>query len=131
MKAGLAELPDLVLVTKGDSGRDAERTAAEIRGALSLAAARAPPVAIVSARTGQGLAAVPDLLAGFDRLQRQIVRRDQARAWVESQIRVDFGRFGAAIVESQLREGGESPFRLWRNLSRLLRDRLERPGATA
>ena len=37
MKAGIMEVPDLVLVTKGDLGAPAERAAGDLRGALSLA----------------------------------------------------------------------------------------------
>ena len=39
MKAGVMEMPDVVLVTKGDLGAPASRAAADVRGALSLAAA--------------------------------------------------------------------------------------------
>ena len=42
MKAGIMEVPDLVLVTKGDLGAPADRAAGDLRGALSLAAGRRP-----------------------------------------------------------------------------------------
>ena len=61
MKAGIMEVPDLVLVTKGDLGAPARRAASDLRGALSLAAGREPPrVALVSAHTGEGLDEVVD-----------------------------------------------------------------------
>ena len=43
MKAGVMEVPDLVLVTKGDLGGPARRAASDLRGALSLATGREPP----------------------------------------------------------------------------------------
>ena len=50
MKAGVMEVPDLVLVTKGDLGAPARRAAGDLRGALSLAAGREQPE--VAARLG-------------------------------------------------------------------------------
>ena len=61
MKAGIMEVPDLVLVTKGDLGAPARRAARDLRGALSLAAGPEASVALVSARTGEGLADVLEL----------------------------------------------------------------------
>jgi LAO/AO transport system kinase len=62
MKAGLLELPDLFLVNKSDLGPPAERTAAELRSALGLAAQRGheapPPVLLASARDGTGVEAL-------------------------------------------------------------------------
>ncbi|HEU0222009.1 MAG TPA: methylmalonyl Co-A mutase-associated GTPase MeaB, partial [Paracoccaceae bacterium] len=89
MKAGVVELPDLVLVTKGDAGPAARRTAADLRGALSLGAGGAVPVTIVSALTGDGLEAVTRLIGSFDPQAAAARRRAQALAWVESQIRVE------------------------------------------
>ena len=40
MKAGIMEVPDLVVVTKGDLGAAAQRAAADVAGALSLAGRR-------------------------------------------------------------------------------------------
>ena len=58
------EVPDLVLVTKGDLGAPARRAASDLRGALSLATGREPPrIVLVSAHTGEGLQEVVDLIA--------------------------------------------------------------------
>ena len=58
MKAGVMEVPDLVLVTKGDLGAPARRAAAEAaRRAVAGRGGASPEVATVSARTGEGIAA--------------------------------------------------------------------------
>ena len=115
MKAGVMEVPDLVLVTKGDLGQPADRAAADLRGALSLAAGGTEiPVAIVSARTGAGLdagiaavdaalAALPGGLALADR------RRLQAREWAESQVRESFGSVGLRQLAPRI-AGLDNPF---------------------
>ena len=36
MKAGVVEIPDMVVITKGDMGSLADRAAADLRGAFSL-----------------------------------------------------------------------------------------------
>ena len=115
MKAGLMEVPDLVLVTKGDLGAPAARAARDARGALSLAAdAPAPEVAVVSALTGEGIVGALDLMraalaareAGGGLAER---RRAQGRVWAESRLVESFGRVGAAALESRLGPG-DSPF---------------------
>ncbi len=62
MKAGIMEVPDVVLVTKGDLGAAARRAAADARGALSLSETAAPAVAVVSALAGDGLSAAVELI---------------------------------------------------------------------
>jgi LAO/AO transport system kinase len=114
MKAGVMEVPDVVLVTKGDIGAAARRAAAEARGALSLASAAAPPVAIVSARTGDGIAAAIGLIAaragtlrGDGGLARR--RRGQGRAWAESRLVESLGSVGRSALAPRL-DVDESPF---------------------
>jgi LAO/AO transport system kinase len=116
MKAGVTEVPDMVLVTKADLGAPARRAAADLRGALTLAArdAAGPGVALVSAHTGEGIeAAVAEFgrLAADRRRSGALVarRQDQARAWAESQIAESFGRAGLALIGSRLPAEG-SPF---------------------
>ena len=113
MKAGVMEVPDLLLVTKGDLGAAAERAAAEAKGALSLAAADAPPpeVAVVSAGTGAGVEAALALLAaraaaGPERAAR---RRAQGRAWAEARLLESFGTVGLAALAPRLADL-DSPF---------------------
>jgi LAO/AO transport system kinase len=116
MKAGVMEAPDLVFVTKGDLGAAAERAAADVRGALSLTTPDRPPVsvAIVSAASGQGVAAPIDLIAtraaadiGAGRLADR--RRSQGRAWAESRLAESFGSVGVAALGPRLATS-PSPF---------------------
>ena len=116
MKAGVMEVPDLVLVTKGDMGAAAERAAADARGALSLAAADrpAPEVAVVSALTGLGIDAALGLIATrTDYAARsgelRARRRAQARAWAESRLRDSIGGAGLAALGPRL-AAAQSPF---------------------
>jgi LAO/AO transport system kinase len=108
MKAGVMETPDVVLVTKGDLGAPARRAAADIRGALSLAAdGAAADVAIVSAQTGEGVEGALELIAarvaaagaGGGLAAR---RRAQAHAWAESRLAESFGWVGAAALGPRL-----------------------------
>ncbi|MEM7569676.1 MAG: methylmalonyl Co-A mutase-associated GTPase MeaB [Pseudomonadota bacterium] len=57
MKAGIAEVPDIVFVTKADLGELARRAVADVEGALSLSknAASKAQVMLVSSKTGEGL----------------------------------------------------------------------------
>ncbi|MEO0412013.1 MAG: methylmalonyl Co-A mutase-associated GTPase MeaB [Pseudomonadota bacterium] len=58
MKAGIAEVPGIVFVTKADLGQLARQAAADVEGALSLSRNEAShaQVLLVSAKTGEGLA---------------------------------------------------------------------------
>ena len=116
MKAGVTEVPDLVLVTKADLGTPARRAVADLRGALSLgAAAETPPdVLAVSARTGEGLAEAlerPVSLAAARRASGALAARRaaQAGAWASSQIAESFGQVGLALIAPRL-PGPASPF---------------------
>jgi LAO/AO transport system kinase len=111
MKAGVMEVPDLVLVTKGDLGTPARRAAADLRGALSLATldGRTPEVAIVSARTGTGVGAAVDLIVAADLGSVEAARRAQGRAWAESRLRESFGTIGHAVLAPRV-TAADSPF---------------------
>lgn len=115
MKAGVMEVPDFVLVMKGDLGTPARRAAADVIGALSLAADReAAQVAIVSALDGTGIADALDLIFGLAadrRTSGDLVRRraEQSSAWIESRLRESYGTIGLAAVRSRLR-GVDSTF---------------------
>ena len=112
MKAGVMEVPDLVLVTKGDVGAAARRAAADVRGALSLGCRTTPPpeVAVVSAATGEGIAAAVALVAAAARRRATAAgRRAQGRVWAESRLRELFGRVGSAALAPRL-EDADSPF---------------------
>jgi LAO/AO transport system kinase len=105
MKAGIMEVPDIVLVTKGDLGAAARRTAADLRGALALAsgAESAAEVTVVSAETGEGVDAAIDRVLGqgvalADSGALQQRRAGQVRAWVDARLTEAFGREGAALL---------------------------------
>ena len=104
MKAGVMEVPDLVLVTKGDMGASAARAAADVKGALSLGSERAPQVCVVSARTGEGMEAALKLIAdgrrGVDDLSAR--RAEQARAWAIARLTESFGRVGVDALAERI-----------------------------
>jgi LAO/AO transport system kinase len=131
MKAGIMEVPDVVLVTKGDLGAPAERAAADLRGALSLAAdGEAVPVAVISAATGAGIneaigaiEAVAEAKGGGGALAR--LRAAQAEAWAEGRLRDSFGREGIAIMGTTLTRD-EAPFAGFATRRNRLRQALEK-----
>jgi LAO/AO transport system kinase len=106
MKAGIMEVPDVVLVTKGDLGAPAERAATDLKGALSLAAeGAAVPVAVVSAATGAGVdAAIATIeAAAAARGSGGVIARRRARqaaAWGLARLRASFGREGTALLDT-------------------------------
>jgi len=131
MKAGVLEMPDVVVVTKADIGAPARRARADVEGALTLNAEidYSPPVVLVSAAEHTGLddldAAVARhrvFLADDDRLERR--RAQQQRAWVEEAIRARFGSAGLAIAR-RLAPRDNGPFTIERMLSRELSGRLD------
>jgi LAO/AO transport system kinase len=94
------EVPDLVLVTKADLGAPARRAARELRGALSLGAGQGPGVALVSARTGDGLDAALGLIAACRAATGNLSgrRSAQAAAWASAQLVESFGSIGFAAL---------------------------------
>lgn len=132
MKAGIVEIPHLIVVTKADLGGAAERARADVAGALSLASAGDSwPVRTlaVSSRTGSGLqsllAALEDHrghLATDGRLA--VARRRQSEGWIAESLRDRFGREGLARLsrlgfDLALPAGGQ-PFQRLRELGHLL-----------
>ncbi|MFN4018710.1 MAG: ArgK/MeaB family GTPase [Reyranella sp.] len=105
MKAGIVEIPHLVVVTKADIGAPAERARADVAGALSLATANGGdwPVKVLAAssRSGAGLdrlmgalEAHREFLAAEGRLA--VVRHRQSEGWIVQSLRDRFGRDGLA-----------------------------------
>lgn len=106
MKAGIVEIPHLVVVTKADMGAAAERARADVAGALSLATAGDAgdwPVKVLAAssRSGAGmdglmaaLEAHRDFLAAEGRLG--VARHRQSEGWLVQSLRDRFGRDGIA-----------------------------------
>jgi LAO/AO transport system kinase len=132
MKAGVMELPDVVVVTKADMGDHARRARADVEGALTLfdrdAGDWTPPVVLVSATHGSGLDDLADALAGhaawLDAQGRRAARRvAQERAWVDEAIRTRFGTEGLALA-ARLPVSAQGPFgreiALGRDLTRRL-----------
>lgn len=120
MKAGVMELPDIVVVTKADMGAPARRAKADVQGALSLALKKDDswkvPVLLVSSPTGEGL---EDLIGNVDRHRAALLdtgrfiaqRKEQARLWLEDRVRRKFGDIGLAVcrIEEDL-EAFDGPF---------------------
>jgi LAO/AO transport system kinase len=103
MKAGIVEIPDIVVVTKGDMGPTATRAKADVKGALGIAAGAtanwAVPVKIVTATSGEGLPGFMDEIAAHwtwmsddGRLIER--RRVQAESWLKQAIKERYGREG-------------------------------------
>ena len=132
MKAGIVEIPHIVVVTKADLGAAAERARADVAGALSLAAAGdgwAVRTLALSSRTGSGLdplvAALDEhaeWLGGDGRLAVQ--RHRQAEGWIVESLRDRFGRDGLRRLARQgfapsLAPGGQ-PFQRLHELGSIL-----------
>ena len=127
MKAGIVEIPHLVVVTKADMEPAAKRARTDVEGALGLAEPADWPVEVLSlaALKGEGIepriAAIDRRWAWLQeegRLGRQ--RQAQARRWVLDSIRQRFGREGLKRAgEVALPEGG-SPFARLADLGRML-----------
>lgn len=136
MKAGVMELPDVVVVTKGDMGAPARRAKADVEGALSLYERRdggwSTPVALVSALEKTGLREVEAALAAHEAHLREAGRlaarrARQSQACVDQAIRA---RFGAAGLETARALGailaGRGPFAREQAIAAELTRRLER-----
>lgn len=104
MKAGIAEIPQVVAVTKADLDQPARRAHADVMAALALSQGAGDgdwtiPVLLVSARNSDGIA---DLVAAIERHagylardgRRALGRQRQAAAWLEAAVRERFGRDG-------------------------------------
>jgi LAO/AO transport system kinase len=131
MKAGVMELPDVVAVTKADLGAAATRAKGEAEGALTLFSRGdewRPPVVLVSAARGEGLADLGEAIARH-RAYLDAARRLQARRarqedmWVEESVRARFGTAGLAAARKLDFAGG--PFARERKLATELQDRLQ------
>jgi LAO/AO transport system kinase len=128
MKAGIVEIPHLVVVTKADMGAAAKRARADVEGVLGLAEAADWPVDVLSlaALRGEGL---EKLIAAIDRrwvwlqeggrLAHQ--RQAQARQWVMDSLRQRFGREGLKRAGEVSLPQGASPFARIADLCRELR----------
>ena len=103
MKAGVMEVPDLIVVTKADMGAIAQRTASDLKGALSLSGtARTDlPVLACSAADGTGIdALIGEICSQIAQFSPQAANRREAQVirWAERQISARFGRVGLDLV---------------------------------
>ena len=104
MKAGIVEIPHLIVVTKADLGAAAERARADVAGALSLATAGDDwlvKALTVSSRSGAGMDELMQAmeahrahLAADKRLA--VARHRQSEGWIAESLRERFGREGIA-----------------------------------
>ncbi|MBV8651338.1 MAG: methylmalonyl Co-A mutase-associated GTPase MeaB [Alphaproteobacteria bacterium] len=121
MKAGIVEIPHLMLVTKADTGSAAEQARVDAATALHAGGRRAAgewrvQVLTVSAASGSG---VPELVAALDehrdwlgaegRLAQR--RLAQEHDWFVEAVRERFGREGLRRAGPDLASGIGSPFR--------------------
>ncbi|MEI8146213.1 MAG: methylmalonyl Co-A mutase-associated GTPase MeaB, partial [Alphaproteobacteria bacterium] len=130
MKAGVMELPDVVVVTKADTGAMATRAKADVEGALSLVTldldAWRAPVVLVSALEGTGFADLDLALEAHGswladgRLAGR--RSTQEALWVEETIRARFGRAGVQAGAGHGGSGG--PFTQADRIAAMLAARL-------
>jgi LAO/AO transport system kinase len=111
MKAGIAEIPDIAVVTKADMGAAATRALADLQGALSLShrepGAWEPECLAISAGDKQSLRL---LFAAFGRHEAWLkgerrlaaAREAKARTWLQSEVLAECGRRGLALVNQRL-----------------------------
>jgi len=131
MKAGIVEIPHLIVVTKADLGVAADRARADVAGALSLATAGDWPLKTlaVSSRSGMGLDGLMAALeshrahlAGDGRLA--VARHRQCEGWVREALRERFGTRGlarlAALGLDAALPAGAQPFERLRMLTAAL-----------
>ena len=109
MKAGIMEWPDVICITKADTGAPARRARADVEGALGLAAYKGnkPTVSLVSARTGEGV----DDLTGALLDGAAPFRTGQAEMLIRDAIVRRFGTHGATRVdEADALKASDGPF---------------------
>ncbi len=133
MKAGVMELPDIVVVTKADMGDTARRAQSEVLGALTLFERDDDwrvPVILASASTGAGVEELHQALAAHRSwaersggLGRR--RAEQQKAWIEESIRARFGTEGLARANEILAKD-KGPFARELTIARELSQRLSR-----
>jgi LAO/AO transport system kinase len=133
MKAGIVEIPHLIVVTKADMGAAAERARVDVAGALSLGNAGPHDWPLktlaVSARSGAG---IDELMAALEAHRAHlgqesrlaIVRHRQSEGWVREALRERYGtrglaRLAALGLDASLPAGGQ-PFARLRELCNAL-----------
>ena len=110
MKAGIAEIPHVVTVTKADMQHEALRAKMDVQGALTLSVPNDSafweiPVVLVSSRNGQG---IDDLTLALDQhaehlIQHNILQRNrvqQAESWLRDFVQEQYGIKGIACIQA-------------------------------
>ncbi len=131
MKAGIVEIPHLIVVPKADLGAAAERARTDVAGALSLATAGDWPLKTlaVSSRTGTGMDGLMAALeAHRGHLDQQgrlaVARHRQSEGWLHEALRERFGRRGLARLQAlgldASLSAGVQPFERLRQLTAAL-----------
>ncbi|WP_109317109.1 methylmalonyl Co-A mutase-associated GTPase MeaB [Pseudovibrio ascidiaceicola] len=121
MKAGIMELPNIICVTKADMGDVASRARADVEGAMSLSAKRGDwkvPVLMLSAMDNRGLSELIDVCDRHhsmlhDSAGLEVQRRDQVKAWLVDQLKMQFGQQGVAVLQTsgvRWEEAAKRPF---------------------
>ncbi|HXZ00387.1 MAG TPA: methylmalonyl Co-A mutase-associated GTPase MeaB [Stellaceae bacterium] len=128
MKAGIVEIPHIVVITKSDLGAAAERARADALAVLGLAGQAAVgwevPVLMLSALRREG---IDELVAAVARHWHWLAdglaaaRQAQARHWLVEGLREAFGRDGLRRAGEPALRDGESPFRVLARLGAGLR----------
>jgi LAO/AO transport system kinase len=131
MKAGIVEIPHLIVVTKADLGAVAERARTDVAGALSIATAGDWPLKTlaVSSRNGAGMEALMAALEAhrghLDQDGRlAVARHRQSEGWLHEALRERFGtrglaRLGALGLDASLSASAQ-PFERLRQLTAAL-----------
>jgi LAO/AO transport system kinase len=127
MKAGIVEIPHIVVVTKTDMGEAARRAQADLAAALDLRDAFDgdwPVEALgVSAQSGDGVAALVEAIdrhAAFLVPDLVTTRHEQAVHWLRSAIKERWGREGLKNTGPIALAPGTSPFQALADIARLL-----------
>ena len=118
MKAGIVEIPHIVVVTKADMGAVAERARGDISGALGLTEDQGGwrvPVLALSAQRREGVSALLEALAARARHLDEAGRLEehrhrQAETWLVDTVRDRYGREGLKRVGRLELPPGEPPF---------------------
>ncbi|KAF0146547.1 MAG: LAO/AO transport system kinase [Rhodospirillaceae bacterium] len=132
MKAGIVEIPHVVLVTKADMGKPAVRSRSDVKIALSLVdpgpedpAPWHVPVLLVSAVAGDGIGQTIAAIDSHGTYLREsgrlaAMRQAQAEQWLIEAIRERFGREGIKRVGDLSLARDQSPFRRLQDVVQIL-----------
>jgi LAO/AO transport system kinase len=143
MKAGILELPDILVVNKADLGESALRTASELESGLALSRREdtgwSPRVLLVSARDGTGVDELVDAIDTHRRQQEEsgelrTRRRRHLEAFVLETLENRYGSYGVealggpqAVLDRVRNEDAASGFALASELGREIEEALHEP----